>query len=185
MYYSIVHTRHIHSSDMYIHVYSRCVGFQMNWAAAALAAPPFRQRSLSAAALAAPPFRQSSLSQLESIEGTFYSRTSSAKYQRAASLDHNLSGATHLHRRDAGPLPAGPEHKRMGLSQAPGPGSSRCHAPAFPSSTSSYSGMIVIGALATCGPWHGGRAPRAAPGGLPAGSACGHQVLGGASRLQA
>ena len=29
MYYSIVHTRHIHGSDMYIHVYARVVGFQM------------------------------------------------------------------------------------------------------------------------------------------------------------
>ncbi len=29
MYYSIVHTRHIHGSDMYIHVYARWVGFQM------------------------------------------------------------------------------------------------------------------------------------------------------------
>ncbi len=30
MYYSIVHTHHIHSSDMYIHVYARWVGFQMS-----------------------------------------------------------------------------------------------------------------------------------------------------------
>jgi hypothetical protein len=29
MYYSIVHTHHIHCSDMYIHVYARWVGFQM------------------------------------------------------------------------------------------------------------------------------------------------------------
>jgi hypothetical protein len=29
MYYSIVHTHHIHRSDMYIHVYARWVGFQM------------------------------------------------------------------------------------------------------------------------------------------------------------
>ncbi len=30
MYYSIVHTRHIHGSDIYIHVYARWVGFQMS-----------------------------------------------------------------------------------------------------------------------------------------------------------
>ncbi len=29
MYYSIVHTHHIHRSDMYIHFYARWVGFQM------------------------------------------------------------------------------------------------------------------------------------------------------------
>ncbi len=29
MYYSIVHTYHIHGSDTYIHVYARWVGFQM------------------------------------------------------------------------------------------------------------------------------------------------------------
>ncbi len=29
MYYSIVHTRLIHASDMYVHVYARWVGFQM------------------------------------------------------------------------------------------------------------------------------------------------------------
>jgi hypothetical protein len=29
MYYSIVHTRHIHVSDLYVHVYARWVGFQM------------------------------------------------------------------------------------------------------------------------------------------------------------
>jgi hypothetical protein len=29
MYYSIVHTHHIHRSDMFIHVYARWVGFQM------------------------------------------------------------------------------------------------------------------------------------------------------------
>ncbi len=29
MYYSIVHTHHIHCSDMYIHVYARWVGLQM------------------------------------------------------------------------------------------------------------------------------------------------------------
>jgi hypothetical protein len=33
MYYSIVHTHHIHCSDMYIHVYARWVGFQMHAAA--------------------------------------------------------------------------------------------------------------------------------------------------------
>jgi hypothetical protein len=29
MYYSIVHTYHIHGSDTYVHVYARWVGFQM------------------------------------------------------------------------------------------------------------------------------------------------------------
>ncbi len=30
MYYSIVHTRLIHASDMFVHVYARWVGFQMS-----------------------------------------------------------------------------------------------------------------------------------------------------------
>ncbi len=29
MYYSMVHTYHIHGSDTYVHVYARWVGFQM------------------------------------------------------------------------------------------------------------------------------------------------------------
>ena len=29
-YYSIVHTYHIRRTDTYVHVYARCIGFQMN-----------------------------------------------------------------------------------------------------------------------------------------------------------